>query len=123
MFTPSYQIFRESYPENITFSQAAEIVNNHVSTWWKWLKEDAEPVKSFVLGKSRRIRLVDLCKYIDSQISPAPDELIEPVQKTGKPQKVKERSGKGQQRGKKQRFNLTVVAAAASVETPAQHNA
>ena len=68
-FLSTYDLLKDAYAPLIGFPEAAEIANNHESTWYKWLKEGTLPVPSFSIGNCRRIRLIDLCAYIDAQTS------------------------------------------------------
>lgn len=68
-FLPTYDLLKDAYAPLIGFPEAAKIANNHESTWYKWLKEGTLPVPSFSIGNCRRIRLIDLCAYIDAQAS------------------------------------------------------
>lgn len=65
----TYDLLKDDYAPLIGFPEAAEISNNHESTWYKWLKDGTLPVPSFSIGSCRRIRLIDLCNYIDAQAS------------------------------------------------------
>lgn len=65
--TTTYDLLKDTYPPLIGFPEAAKISNNHESTWYKWLKDGTLPVPSFSIGNCRRIRLIDLCAYIDAQ--------------------------------------------------------
>lgn len=89
-FLPTYDLLKDIYGPLITVPEAAKIVNNHVSTWYKWVTDDELPIPSVMIGRSRRFRLLDLCDYIDSQAaaSVAAPPKREPTKKRGRPCKV-----------------------------------
>ena len=88
--TTTYDLLKDTYPPLIGFPEAAKISNNHESTWYKWLKEGTLPVPSFSIGNCRRIRLIDLCSYIDAQAtaSTAGGKAKAKTAKRGRPCKV-----------------------------------
>lgn len=67
--TSTYDLLKDSYGPFITLPDAAQIVGNHVSTWYKWISDNTMPVPTVTVGNNRRIRLIDLCNYLDSQAS------------------------------------------------------
>jgi hypothetical protein len=109
MLVSTYDLLKAQSLPNITFGQAAKIMGNHVSTWWLWLSENLLPVGSFVVGKSRRIRLIDLCNYIDAQVlSSTPSS--PPVN----PHSKKAAAVASEGRGRKRKYGPAVIAAAES---------
>ncbi len=90
-FIPTYDLLKDSYGPLIMISEAAQICGNHVSTWYQWISDGTMPVPFIMLGKSRRIRLIDLCNFLDAQAA---------ASAPAKPKK---------KRGKRQLFNLAEV--------------
>ena len=84
----TYDLLKDSYGPFITVPEAASIVGNHVSTWYKWLIDNAMPVPTLTVGNSRRIRLIDLCAYLDSQVTNSKAVVeTKPAKKRGRPRK------------------------------------
>ena len=65
MTLSSYELLKDLYPFNITVPQFAEITNTHPTTVNAWIRDGAMPVPSIVIQGVRRIRLYDLCQYLD----------------------------------------------------------
>lgn len=65
METTTYNLLKSEYPFFVSIPQAAEITGTHPTTWNKWQLAGQMPVPSIVMGGVRRIRLIDLCAYLD----------------------------------------------------------
>lgn len=98
-----YDILKDEYGPLVTIPQSAKIVGNHVSGWYKWIAEGTVPVPTIMIGGSRRIRLIDLCEYLDAQAAAsttAPAKSGQSKKKDGTPKGTP---------GRKPKFNPAVL--------------
>lgn len=85
METTTYDLLKNYYPFFISFPQAAEITGTHASTWGKWQALGQMPIPFVLMGGIRRVRLIDLCAYLDKL---ATTEKAIPKKSRGRPRKV-----------------------------------
>lgn len=64
--TTTYELLKEQFPVFVSIPQCAEITGTHPSTWNVWQRAGELPVPSILMGGVRRVRLIDLCSYLDS---------------------------------------------------------
>ena len=65
METTTYDLLKNEYPFFVSIPQAARITGTHPTTWNKWNQAGQMPVPSVVIGGTHRIRLIDLCSFLD----------------------------------------------------------
>lgn len=92
--TSTYDLLKDQFGPLITITEAAGIVGNHVSTWYFWMSNGLMPVPTITIGNSRRIRLIDLCTYLDAQASASGPAKAGPLNKDGSPRKKQGRPRK-----------------------------
>jgi hypothetical protein len=64
----TYDLLKDRYPDMLTLTQVAEITGTSAATWHSWQRQDKSPIPIVDLGGIKRVRLIDLCYYIDQQI-------------------------------------------------------
>lgn len=81
-FVSTHDLLKDQHPPFVSLPEAAKIIGNNPSTWYRWLSDNTMPVPSVVIGSCRRIRLLDLCHYIDTQIQ---NPQVQPKKRRGRP--------------------------------------